>query len=272
MPPRLFPIFRGVTSRPFLAVVHYDGAQFVGWQRQAEGRTVQAEFEEVLARLLGRRTTAVGAGRTDTGVHALGQGVGFLADDRWAGDVAGLRRALNALLPRDVWIERVHAMRPGFHARKSATARRYGYVIGTDDACRSPFRRPYEWALGRPLDLDGLARAAAQLLGEHDFRGLAMTGGGASPPDYRCRVALAEWAPRTDGAGVTFEIEANRFVHRMVRFLVGLMVDIGLGRRPLSDLSTLLAASDNQAASPPAPSQGLYLAAVRYPPDLYAEA
>ncbi|HEX9280503.1 MAG TPA: tRNA pseudouridine(38-40) synthase TruA [Gemmatimonadales bacterium] len=259
-----------MTSRPFLAVVHYDGAQFVGWQRQAKGRTVQAEFEEVLARLLGRRTTAVGAGRTDTGVHALGQGVGFLADDRWAGDGAGLRRALNALLPRDVWVERVHAMRAGFHARNSATARRYRYVIGTDDACRSPFRRPYEWALGRPLDLDGLARAAAQLLGEHDFRGLAMTG--ASPPDYRCHVTLAGWAPRMDGAGVTFEIEADRFMHRMVRFLVGLMVDIALGRRPPSDLSTLLSVSDNQAASPPAPPQGLYLVAVRYPPDLYAEA
>ena len=270
MPPRLFPIFRGVTSRPFLAVVHYDGAQFVGWQRQAEGRTVQAEFEEVLARLLGHRTTATGAGRTDTGVHALGQAVGFATEDRWAGDVSGLKRALNALLPRDVWVERVHAMRPGFHARTSATARRYRYVIGTDEACRSPFRRPYEWALGRPLDLDGLTRAAAGLAGEHSFRGLAMAG--ASRPDYRCRVALAQWAPRADGAGVTFEIEADRFLHRMVRFLVGLMVDIALGRRPPSDLSTLLAAADNQAASPPAPPQGLYLAAVRYPPDLYAEA
>ena len=259
-----------MTSRPFLAVVHYDGAQFVGWQRQAEGRTVQAEFEEVLARLLGRRTTATGAGRTDAGVHALGQGVGFSADDRWGADVAGLRRALNALLPRDVWVERVAAMRPGFHARNNATARRYRYLIGTDEASRSPFRRPYEWALGRPLDLDGLARAAAELHGEHDFRGLAMAG--ASNPDYRCRVALAEWAPRADGAGVTFEIEADRFVHRMVRFLVGLMVDIALGRRPPTDLSTLLAATDNQAASPPAPPQGLYLAAVRYPPDLYAEA
>jgi tRNA pseudouridine38-40 synthase len=256
-----------VTSRPVLAVVHYDGAQFVGWQRQREGRTVQAEFEEVLARLLGRRTAAIGAGRTDTGVHAVGQGVGFAADGRWGTDVVGLRRALNALLPRDVWVERVHAMRPGFHARKSATARRYRYVVGTDDACRSPFRRPYEWALGRPLDLECLARSAAQLPGEHEFRGLAMAG--VSQPDYRCRVALAAWAPRADGAGVTFTVEADRFMHRMVRFLVGLMVDIALGRRPPSDLSRLLAATDNQAASPPAPPQGLYLEAVRYPADLY---
>jgi tRNA pseudouridine38-40 synthase len=259
-----------VTSRPFLAVVHYDGARFVGWQRQREGRTVQAEFEAVLERLMGRRTTATGAGRTDTGVHALGQGVGFLAGDRWAGDPAGLRRALNALLPRDVWVERAQPMNAGFHARTSAVARRYRYVIGTDEAAHSPFRRPYEWALGRPLDAALLGHAAAALAGEHDFRGLAAAG--PAKPHYRSRVALAAWAPRTDGAGVTFTIEADRFLHRMVRFLVGAMVDIAQGRRPLSDLSRLLTATDNQAASPPAPPQGLYLVAVQYPADLYAEA
>lgn len=265
-----------MTSRPFLAVVHYDGAQFVGWQRQPEGRTVQAEFEAVLERLMGPRTVATGAGRTDAGVHALGQGVGFTAGERWAGDGGGdgggdgLRRALNAVLPRDIWVERVHPMRPGFHARKSALARRYRYLIATDDAGHSPFRRPYEWALGRPLDLTLLARAAAALVGEQQFRGLAAAG--PAQPHYRCRVALAEWAPRADGAGVTFTIEADRFLHRMVRFLVGAMVDIALGRRSLSDLPRLLAATDNQAASPPAPPQGLYLVAVRYPADLYAEA
>jgi tRNA pseudouridine38-40 synthase len=260
-----------VTSRPCLAVVHYDGVQFVGWQRQHEGRTVQAEFEAVLERLTGRRTTATGAGRTDTGVHALGQGVGFLTDERWGDDPGGLRRALNALLPRDIWVEQVHAMRPGFHARRSAVARRYRYIVGTDDAAQSPFRRPYEWALGRPVDPPLLAGAAELVIGEHDFRGLASQGG-APKPHYRCRVALAEWAPRADGAGMVFTIEADRFVHHMVRFLVGAMIDIALHRRPLSDFSALLAATDNQAASPPAPPQGLYLMAVRYPPDLYSEA
>ena len=93
----------------------------------------------------------------------------------------------------------------------------------------------------------------------------------AAKPHYRCRVAVARWAPRSDGAGVDFTIEADRFLHRMVRFLVGVMVDIALGRRPPSDLPHLLDATDNQAAGPPAPPQGLYLEAVRYPPDLYAE-
>jgi tRNA pseudouridine38-40 synthase len=264
------PYLSPVTSRPFLAVVHYDGAQFVGWQRQKERRTVQAEFEAVLERLMGRRTVATGAGRTDTGVHALGQGVGFLAGERWLGDTEGLRRALNALLPRDVWVERVHPMKAGFHARKSAVARRYRYVIGTDDAAHSPFRRPYEWALGRALDAVRLASTAEKLVGEHDFRGLAAAG--QATPHYRSRISLATWAPRTDGVGMTFTIEADRFLHHMVRFLVGAMVDVALGRRPTSDFLRLLTATDNRAASPPAPPQGLYLTGVRYPADLYAEA
>jgi len=258
-----------VTSRPFLAVIQYDGDGFAGWQRQPADRTVQAEFEAVLERLMGRRTPATGAGRTDTGVHALGQGVSFVAAERWAADSSELRRALNALLPRDIWVQQVRLMRPGFDARRSAMARRYRYVIGTDEGAASPFRRPYEWALSKPLDMGSLESAAAALIGEHDFRGLA--GAGANTAHYRCRVALAHWAPRADGVGMAFTVEADRFLHHMVRFIVGTMVDIALGRRPPADFPRLLAASDNLAASPPAPPQGLYLEAVRYPPDLYAE-
>lgn len=258
-----------VTTRPFLAVTHYDGGGFAGWQRQPAERTVQAEFEAVLLRLMGHRI-ATGAGRTDTGVHATGQGVGFQADVRWSAEPDKLMRALNALLPSDVWVERVFAMQAGFNARRSATARRYRYLIGTDAAGRSPFRRPYEWALARPLAFDRLAAAAAILVGTHDFRGLAAAG--SPKPDYRCRVALAEWEPREAAQGVTFTVEADRFLHRMVRFLVGTMVDIGLDRRPLSDFTELLASTDNRRASPPAPPQGLYLEAVRYPRQLYAEA
>src|SRR5688572_15288087 len=146
---------------------------------------------------MGRKTAATGAGRTDTGVHALGQGVSFQASERWVSQPADLRRALNALLPREIWVERVHLMRPGFDARRSATARRYRYLIGTDEAAASPFRRPYEWAIGHDLELAALQTAAAALVGEHDFRGLAAAG--ANTAHYRCRVALAEWAPRTDG-------------------------------------------------------------------------
>ena len=262
-----------VTSRPFLAVIQYDGGGFAGWQRQPAARTVQGEFEAALERLMGRPTVVTGAGRTDAGVHALGQGAGFLGSERWATDPSGLRRALNALLPRDIWVKQVHLMRPGFDGRRSAAARRYRFVIGTDEGAASPFRRPYEWPLGRALDGAALETAAAALVGEHDFRGLAAAG--ANTAHYRCRVALAQWAPRADiaggGVGITFTVEADRFLHHMVRFIVGTMVDIALGRRPPADFPTLLAAPDNLAASPPAPPQGLYLETVRYPADLYAE-
>src|SRR5438445_12040548 len=225
--PSASPYLSVVTSRAYLAVAQYDGAEFAGWQRQPGGRTVQAEFEAVLEKLMGRQTPATGAGRTDTGVHALGQGVGFLASERWAADTTGLHRALNALLPRDIWVERMHAMQPGFHARRSATARRYRYVIGTDEASRSPFRRPYEWALGsgRSLDVSALAQAAAALQGEHEFRGLARAGRGGRPgggggegeiggpgaggeggagganPDAAAAGACAGGAPRGGGGG-----------------------------------------------------------------------
>ena len=256
-------------GRPFLAVIQYDGGGFAGWQRQPVDRTVQAEFEAVLERLMGGRTAATGAGRTDTGVHALGQAVSFQGAERWAAQPSDLRRALNGLLPREIWVRQVHLMRPGFDARRSATSRRYRYLIGTDEAAASPFRRPYEWALGHTLDVGALESAAAALAGEHSFRGLAAAG--ANTTHYQCRVALAHWAPRADGAGMMFTVEADRFLHHMVRFIVGTMVDIALGRRPPADFPRLLAASDNLAASPPAPPQGLYLEAVRYPPDLYAE-
>jgi tRNA pseudouridine38-40 synthase len=247
--------------------VQYDGARFAGWQRQPEVRTVQSVFETVLERLTGRRTGATAAGRTDTGVHAIGQCVSFTTRTRWERDLEGLRQAFNGLLPPDIWVERVHLMHPTFDARRCASARRYEYVIGTDEASRSPFRRPYEWALGRPLDLTLLERAAAEIVGEHMFHGLAAAG--AATDGYRCHVTLSSWAPRTDAVGVTYTVEADRFLHRMVRFLVGVLVDVGLGRRPLADVSRLLAATDNQAASPPAPPQGVYLVAVRYPPNLY---
>jgi tRNA pseudouridine38-40 synthase len=255
-------------SRTFLATLHFDGTGFVGWQRQPAGRSVQGEFERVLERLLARQTVAYAAGRTDAGVHATGLAVSFAAPSGW--NTATLRRALNALLPKDCWVESVHQMQPGFHARKSASARRYRYDIGLDDAAASPFRRRFEWALMRPLDTAALRSAARLLLGEHDFRAFAAKG--PPKPQYRCRLSRSDWESRPDGQGLSFHVEADRFLHHMVRMLVGTMVDIGLGRRPLADIETLLERHDNSETSPPAPPQGLYLVAAMYPATLYADA
>ena len=258
--------FRAV-SRTFLATLHYDGTSFVGWQRQPAGRSVQTEFEGVLDRLFERRTVAHAAGRTDAGVHAIGQGVSFSAPAKW--NELTLRRALNALLPRDCWVQSVHPMQPGFHARKSALSRRYRYDIGTDDGCASPFRRDFEWALGRPLDLESLQTSARTILGEHDFRAFAAK---ADKPHHRCRLSLAEWEVRSEGRGLSFWVESDRFLHHMVRMLVGTMVDIGLGRRPIEDMKTLLHRADNAGTSPPAPAHGLYFVAAIYPPELFDRA
>lgn len=255
-------------SRTFLAALHFDGAGFVGWQRQPAGRSVQVEFERVLERLFGRRTVAHAAGRTDAGVHAVGLAVSFSAPASW--QASALRRALNALLPKDCWVESLHPMQPGFHARKSALTRRYRYDIGTDDASASPFRRRYEWALGRPLDTAALRAAATLLLGEHDFRAFAAKG--QPKPHYRCRLLRAEWTVRPEGRGVSFHVEADRFLHHMVRMLVGTMVDVGLDRRPLADIEALLERGDNSETSPPAPPQGLHFVAATYPRELFADA
>ena len=252
-------------SRTFLATLHFDGTGFVGWQRQPAGRSVQSEFERVLERLFERSAVAHAAGRTDAGVHAVGLAVSFAAPSRWT--AADLRRALNALLPKDCWIASVHPMEPGFHARKSAVSRRYRYDIGLDDAAASPFRRRFEWALGRPLDTAALRSAATLLLGEHDFRAFAVKG--EPKPHYRCRLARAEWTARPEGRGVSFHVEADRFLHHMVRMLVGTMVDVGLERRPLIDIEALLERGDNAETSPPAPPQGLYFVGATYPPSLY---
>src|SRR5215210_3331491 len=134
-------------SRTFLAKLHYDGTGFVGWQRQPAGRSVQAEFERVLERLFSRRTVAHAAGRTDAGVHALGQAVSFSAPLSWS--APEMHRALNALLAQDCWVEAVFPVQAGFHARKSALSRQYRYDIGLDSAAASPFRRQFEWALSR---------------------------------------------------------------------------------------------------------------------------
>jgi tRNA pseudouridine38-40 synthase len=244
------------------AVLHYLGHAFSGWQRQLSQRTVQGEFERVLEHLAGQRVVTHAAGRTDAGVHALGQVVSFRMPERWE-DVAALERAVNALLPPDIWVARLGRAPEGFHARRHATSRCYRYVVGCDAASRSPFRRPFEWALQQPLEYELLSQAAAALEGEHDFRAFAAVG--QPKRHYRCRVLVSRWDARPGGEGFIFTIEADRFLHRMVRFLVGTMVDVGRGRRPVADMARLLAGTSNAEASPPAPPEGLYLVGARYP-------
>ena len=254
-----------MADRTVQLVVQYDGAEFSGWQRQPVQRTVQGVVEEALARLCGAPISALGSGRTDAGVHARGQAVGVIVPARW--ESAQLRRALNAVLPSDVWVAKAAEMRPEFHARYSAAARRYSYLIGTDDEANAPFRRRYELAFGRPLDRAALDRAASLVAGDHCFRAFAVQGTAPANDEHRCVVTESRWTERP--GGLVYAVEANRFLHHMVRFLVGTMLDIGSGRRPLEDMTMLLNASDNRDVSPPVPPHALFLEAVDYPAELY---
>jgi len=249
-------------------VLHYDGSGFSGWQRQPEQRTVQGVLEQALERLCGQPMAALGSGRTDAGVHARGQSVGVRVPEKWT--PASLRRALNALLPADVWVATAYEMKAEFHARFSATSRRYTYHVGVDDGAHSPFRRRTEYAFDFAVDRPSLHSAAKMLVGEHSFRAFAVKGTAPERDEHHCDVRVARWEEHA--GSLVFEIEANRFLHHMVRFLVGTMLDVASGRRPLGDVAELLDSHDNEDVSQPAPPNALFLEAVQYPPELYVAA
>jgi len=252
-------------TRTVQLVLHYDGTRFAGWQRQPRERTVQGVIEECLERLCAGAVPVLGAGRTDAGVHALGQAAGVKVPDRWT--PAELRRALNAVLPDDIWVESAFGMRDDFHARYSALSRTYRYLLGTDEAVESPFRRGRELAWHRPLDRALLDAAAATIVGAHSFRAFAVRGTAPEEDDHRCTVRDASWGDRE--GGLAFTITANRFLHHMVRFLVGTFLDVGTGKRELSTVARLLGAADNRDVSTPSPGYALYLQHVEYAPELY---
>ena len=252
-------------TRTLQLVLQYDGAHFAGWQRQPDERTVQGVLEDAMQRLCGSHIAVLGAGRTDAGVHALGQAAGLHVPVRWT--ASDLKRALNAILPRDVRVSAVCDMRPEFHARFDAVSRSYTYLVGTDEDSESPFRAGRELAWHRPLDRALLDEAAGMITGDRSFRGFAVKGTAPESDDHRCIVRSAEWVERT--GGLAFLITANRFLHHMVRFLVGTMLDVASGKRELAVMARLLQAADNREVSPPAPPYGLYLEYVEYPSELY---
>jgi tRNA pseudouridine38-40 synthase len=245
-------------ERRFKLTLHYDGAGFFGWQVQPGVRTVQAELEAALSRLRNSPTTVIAAGRTDRGVHATGQVVSALMPPKWS--AAELHRSLNAILPADIWIASVEDADPDFHARYSAIARSYLYRIGTIAEAASPFYRRYCWPLGISLSIDVLNDASRRFIGRHSFRAFAKAG--QEERGDMCSVSVAEWRPTPQG--VEFHVTADRFLHHMVRYMVGTMVDVARERRPPSDIDLLLNGDTALETSPPAPPEGLFLSHVSY--------
>jgi tRNA pseudouridine38-40 synthase len=278
----------------FKLTIAYDGAAFVGWQRQAAGVSVQGLLEDAFAELDGRPVPVVGAGRTDAGVHALGQVAGVALARNI--DALSVKRAINTRLPETVRVMEVRDVPAAFHARFDARAKSYRYRIWNAEVT-SPFERAYSWHVPPPpLDLGAMAAAAALLEGRHDFA--AFQAAGADPHDthrtiFSSRIChhhstlsagsstlsagsstLSEGSSTlsegssTLSAGsstlVEYEIRGDGFLRHMVRTIVGTLVEIGRGRQPPEWMRDVLAARDRTRAGRTAPAEGLFLVSVDY--------
>lgn len=236
-------------------VIEYDGTNFVGWQTQANGRSVQEEITKVLDQVLQEPISLIGAGRTDAGVHARGQVAGFRTKSTLG--LGSLHSALNGILPDDIYVKSVEEAPPGFHARYDAKERLYRYFIVLTP---SAIGRMYHWYVKYDLNVEAMNTIARQVRGDQDFESFCKYE--AEVNHYRCTVTHSEWYQRGDE--LHYEIRANRFLHGMVRALVGTMVDVGRGYTPVDEFTGILEARDRRKAGMAAPPHGLFLEEVVY--------
>lgn len=256
-------IVRGTEARRIAMRIAYDGTDFVGWQRQAIGRSVQGELERILSRLGGEQpVTVVGAGRTDSGVHAHGQVAHAEIASRYSS--AELHHAICRMAPTDIAILELVDAPPDFHARFHATSRSYRYSI---HSLPDPFRARCSWYFSRTLDTGLLSQAACEIIGEHDFTSLSKHN--PDTPNMFCRIIRSYWAESK--FGVEYHVTADRFLYGMVRLIVGLQVDIAIGRRSVEEIPLLLSACDRSVQSQSAPARGLSLMEVSYPAPIFRE-
>jgi tRNA pseudouridine38-40 synthase len=242
--------------RRFWAKVEYDGTDFYGFQVQAVERTVQGEIERALEAVTRVKTRVVGAGRTDRGVHARGQVISFSAT--WRHGLPDLHRALNAVLAADVSILEMDLAPEGFHPRFSALRRAYRYTI-LNRLWRSPLERRAAWQVARKLDMARMVEASRSLIGTHDFATFGQ------PPQGENTVRTvfrAEW--QGNGSQLWFDVEANAFLYRMVRNVVGTLVLVGWGQVAPQELESFLQARDRSLVKQVAPAHGLCLMRVDY--------
>jgi tRNA pseudouridine38-40 synthase len=243
-------------------IIEYDGTGFYGWQRQSEERTVQGVLEDAVRAVFALSSGVVGAGRTDTGVHALDYPCNFLIDS----DLPTTRivAALTAHLPGDIVVKNAQDVHESFHARFDALSRRYIYRISR--VRTALWRHMYHTPRYR-LDAGAMATAVACLRGEHDFTSFTPTINNVNPV---CDVMEIDVDEGDDL--ITITIEANRFLHNMVRVIVGTMVEVGRGFIPVEHMESILCKKDRREAGPTAPANGLALVLVRYPDDPGAQA
>lgn len=252
--------------RTLKLVLAYDGTDYVGWQRQPNGPSIQGLLEDALALVEGGTVSVAGAGRTDAGVHALGQA----ASVRLASpiDTPTLARALNARLPPDVRVLDVSEQPPGFHARFDARAKTYRYRI-REGPFVSPFEFRFVWHQATPLDDPAMRDALSCLVGRHDFASFQGAGSDVSTTDRTVMAARVDVTVPPPGVAeqgrlVTIEIEADGFLRHMMRSIVGTLVEVGQGRRSPDEVSNVLHSGDRSRAGATAPARGLFLVRVTY--------
>lgn len=247
----------------YALTLSYDGAPFSGFARQPGLSTVQGSLESALETVLREPVETVGAGRTDTGVHALGQVVSFTASTP-VPDTGALRRSLNALTGEGIVVADVRRAVPGFSARFDAEAREYRYRL-VPGPVEPLFLAPLAWWIRHEIDLSGMRTAAAALVGEHDFRSFCVAESARGQRTVRAIESIEIRAEEILGEhSVTIRVVGNAFLHSMVRVIAGSLVEVGLGRRDPSWLAEARAACDRTAAGPTAPARGLTLWHVRY--------
>ena len=237
--------------------IEYDGTGYCGWQIQPNGRSIQAALEEAVSIFFGTSTRVTGSGRTDAGVHAVGQvGNVLVARDD---DDHRILRGLNALTPPDISVKKIEAVPEAFDSRRDARSRVYEYRI-LNRATVSPFHRNRAWHVHGRLDRASMEEAVGCLVGEHDFSSFRAAGCEAAHPIRR--IYRASWEERDEL--LVFTVEATAFLRHMVRTIVGTVVEVGRGLRSPGAFHELLEARDRAKAGPTAPPHGLYLYEVKY--------
>lgn len=242
----------------FKLIIEYDGSAYHGWQRQINNPTIQGEIENRIRIMTGRQVSVIGSGRTDAGVHALGQVANFVCDTRLSPEV--LLNGLNSLLKKDIVIKDCSLTEQGFHARYDAKTKIYQYRI-LNRPVGAAVGRQYEWFIHRKLNIDAVQSAIRHIIGTHDYK--AYEGAGSPRASTVRTVMKADLFVKHDGH-LVFEIEADGFLKCMVRNLVGTLAFVGLGKIEPDRVKDILLLKDRTRAGPTAPPHGLFLKEVKY--------
>lgn len=243
-------------------IISYDGTNYSGWQIQPNASSIQQHIQEALKKILHReRVILIGSGRTDAGVHAKGQAAHFHHTDLL--DLNLLLLSLNGILPRDIRVKKAELAPSHFHAQYSAIGKEYHYHLYLE-RIMDPFRRLYCWHFSRQLNLELLKEAAACFVGTHNFTSFANESHAGSAAKNPVRT-LYRLDVKEEPEGLRLEFEGNGFLYKMVRNIVGMVMDVAIGKRSIEDIEAVFKAKDRRQASLAAPPQGLFLMRVNYP-------